>query len=123
MIGSTVSTAIMSAVLDHFAREAGLGPNGRAVVVLDGAGWHTGHDLKVPDGVHLAFLPPYSPELQPAERIWPIINEVVANRTYDDLLQLLDAVGARCRHLDTVRDHIRAVTKYHWWPDEHRCAV
>jgi transposase len=37
-------------------------------VVIDGAGWHTSHDLIVPPNVTLLRLPPYSPELNPVER-------------------------------------------------------
>jgi transposase len=120
-IGSTVSSAIMSAVLRDFAEAAGLGPKRRAVVVLDGAGWHTARGLVVPEGVHLAKLPAYSPELQPAERLWPIINEGVANRTFRTLAELMKVIESRCDHMENNRDQVRALTKYHWWPTEHLC--
>jgi hypothetical protein len=42
------------------------------VLVLDQAGWHHATDLRIPDRIDLLFLPTYSPELQPAERLWPI---------------------------------------------------
>ena len=48
------------------------------LLVLDGARWHTSKSLKIPEGIHLEFLPPYSPELQPAERLWPLTNEPIA---------------------------------------------
>ena len=110
-------------MLRIFALEAGIGAMKRAVLVLDGAGWHTAKDLRVPEGIHLAFLPAYSPELQPAERIWPIINEAVANRTFGELPELITAVEGRCTHLDTHRDDVRKLTRYHWWPDEALCTV
>jgi transposase len=113
----------MSAVLTAYAKEAQLGPRRRAVLVLEGAGWHTAKDLCVPEGVHLVFLPPYSPELQPAERIWPIVNEAVANQTFETLPQLMSVIESRCHHLDANRECVRAVTRYHWWPEEHLCAV
>jgi hypothetical protein len=37
---------------------------------MDKAGWHTAGDLVVPDNLSLVFLPPYSPELNPIERLW-----------------------------------------------------
>jgi len=47
-----------------------------AVVVLDGAGWHqTGGGLTVPDNIILLHLPPYSPELNPAENIWQSLRQ------------------------------------------------
>ena len=39
------------------------------VLVLDKAGWHCEARPNAPDGVHLVFLPPYTPELQPAETL------------------------------------------------------
>jgi hypothetical protein len=37
---------------------------------MDKAGWHTSGDLVVPENLSLVFLPPYSPELNPIERLW-----------------------------------------------------
>ena len=34
-----------------------------AVLIWDGAGFHTGEDVVVPSNVSLIQLPPYSPEL------------------------------------------------------------
>jgi transposase len=66
--------------------------------------------------VHLHFLPPYSPELQPAERLWPLTNEALANRHFHDLDALQDAQAHRCLTLQTQPEVIRAHTSFHWWP-------
>lgn len=118
VVGTSVSAGAMSAVLAHFAKEVGAGPTRRIALVLDGAGWHSAADLVVPDGIHLVFLPPYSPELQPAERLWPLINEVVANRNFRRLADLVDTIDERCRWLDGQVDAVRALTRYHWWADD-----
>ena len=118
IIGTTVSAAIMSAVLQEFANEAELGPERRAVLVLDGAGWHKAKDLRVPDGIHLVFLPPYSPELQPAERLWPIVNEAVANRGFHTIDDLERVVAQRCLYMDSHKELVKRLTCYHWWPQE-----
>jgi transposase len=81
----TVSTAAFSAALANCAQDQGVGPTKQIVLALDGAGWHSGTALQVPAGLHLVPLPPYSPELQPAERLWPLVNEPLANRTFDTL--------------------------------------
>lgn len=39
------------------------------LLAVDRAGWHISHNLKIPEGLHLTFLPSHSPELQPAERL------------------------------------------------------
>lgn len=64
-----------SMVLEEFAIAYQINENNPAVLVLDNARWHTTSKLKIPDGLHLVFLPPYSPELQPAERLWSPLDE------------------------------------------------
>jgi len=116
----SVSTAAMGAALAAFAADEGIDADHRAVVVLDGAGWHASSELHVPDGVDLVPLPPASPELQPVERVWPLVNEPVANRTFADLDALERALVARCRTLRAERRTIKAHTRFHWWPRERR---
>lgn len=56
------------------------------VMVLDGASSHRSKDLVIPDNVALIRLPPYSPELNPAEQIWNILRRnYFANRVFDSL--------------------------------------
>ena len=116
----TVSTEAFALALAEFARDEGIGPAKRAVLALDGAGWHTSPRLAVPDGVHLAFLPPYSPELQPAERLWGLVDEPVANRAFADLDELEGVLVRRCQQLERQRRRVKARTRYHWWPRERR---
>ena len=101
-------------LLAGFAQKTGAGRDRHIVLVLDNAGWHGPKNLTVPDGITLAFLPPYSPELQPAERLWPLVDEPVANRHFATLADLDAVVAERCRKLDaaTIRPH----TSFHWWP-------
>jgi transposase len=93
------------------------GADKRILLVLDRAGWHTAGKLEVPEGIHLEFLPPCSPELQPAERLWPVANEAVANRLFEDLDGLEEALVKRCVALLEQAALIRSTTLYHWWPD------
>ena len=68
-------------------------PGSHAVVVLDGAGWHqTGGRLRIPDNISLLHLPPYSPELNPAENIWQFMRQKhLSNRIYDTYDDIVDA--------------------------------
>ena len=50
-----------------------------AVVILDNAGYHKSPKLKWPDNVVPWFVPPYSPELNPAERPWHHIKNNYLN--------------------------------------------
>jgi len=116
----TVTTAAMNAALAAFAHDEQITGNHRAVLVLDGAGWHTAKDVVVPDGIDLVFLPPASPELQPVERVWTLIDEPVANRTFADLDALEEVIVTRCQTLRADRHRIKAHTRFHWWARERR---
>jgi len=103
--------------LEHFAREVGAGTRRRVLLVLDKAGWHTAKKLRVPEGIHLEFLPSHSPELQPSERLWPLSNEGVANRHFEEIEHLEDTLANRCVALGEQPDLIRSHLRYHWWPN------
>ncbi len=113
----TVSAAAFSLVLAAFAAAVGAGDSKRIALVLDGAGWHRGGAVVVPDGLHRVTLPPYSPELQPAERLWALSDAPLVNRYFADLDALEAAQADRCRQLRTQPAAIRAHTRFHWWPD------
>jgi hypothetical protein len=73
LILPTVGAEAFSLALENFAREVGVGKRKRILLVLDQAGWHTAKKkLRVPEGIHLEFLPSHSPELQPSERLWAL---------------------------------------------------
>jgi transposase len=113
-LSTGLSKPLFAAPLAAFAREVGAGRERRVVLVLDNAGWHGPKGLAVPDGVTLVFLPPHSPELQPAERLWPLVDEPVANRHFATLADLDAVVAERCRRLDAAM--IKPHTNFHWWP-------
>jgi len=115
-LADAVNTAMFTEVLAAFAREVGAGPDKRVVLVLDGAGWHVATDLIIPDGIKLVVLPPYSPELQSAECLWPLLREAVANDHIDDLAVLDQVLGDRCNALTDDPDTICDCTLFHWWP-------
>ena len=83
---------------------------------MDQAGWHTTEKLQVPEGIHLLHLPSYSPELQPAERLWPLTNEPLVNQAFESMDEMEEVVYQRCRQLLQQQDLIRGLTSYHWLP-------
>lgn len=118
LILPTVDSEVFSIALSHFAEQVGAGKDKRVLLVLDKAGWHTSPRVEVPEGMHLEFLPSHSPELQPSERLWPLTNEGVANRFFEDIEFLEEALTERCVALCGQPEIIRSYTHYHWWwPD------
>jgi hypothetical protein len=114
---NAVNTALFSAVPARFAAAVGAGPGERVIPVLDGAGWHGGGTLTPPEGLRLEFLPPYSPELQPAEHLWPLTNEALANRHFAGLADLDAALAERRLALGAQPETVKAHTRCHWWPE------
>ncbi|HMQ94681.1 MAG TPA: helix-turn-helix domain-containing protein [Amaricoccus sp.] len=59
---------------------------------------------------------PYTPELQPAEHLWPLVDEPVASRYFETLRDLDTVLAERCRTLCDDRATIAANTRFNWWP-------
>jgi transposase len=116
LILPTVNTELFSMALSEFAEEVGAGEQRRILLVVDQAGWHTGGGVEVPEGIHLEFLPSGSPELQPAERLWPLTNEAVANGLFEEIEEIEQALVERCLELLEQAETIKGLTNYHWWP-------
>jgi len=76
-----------------------LGKDKHIILTIDQAGWHISPQIRVPEGVHLEFRPSHSPELQPAERLWPLVNEAIANRSFQNLDELEEVLFQRCQVL------------------------
>ena len=113
-LATGLSKPFFAALLAAFARQTGAGRKRHIILVLDNAGWHGPEGLAVPEGISLVFLPPYTPELQPAEHLWPLVDEAVVNTHFATLDALNATVAERCRRLDasTIQPH----TDFHWWP-------
>jgi len=85
-----VNTEMMNLYLAHLRQAFG---TRQMVVVLDQAGWHRSKGLLQPDGIELQPLPPYSPELNPAEKLWQWLRRhVCRNRIFETLDALEEAL-------------------------------
>jgi transposase len=96
LIMPELNTAVVNLFLEQFSRELPAGVH--AVLIWDGAGFHTGLDLVVPSNVSLIQLPPYSPELNPVENLWHYLRaHHWSNRAYRDYDALQEeAVRSLC---------------------------
>jgi hypothetical protein len=116
LILPTVNKELFSMALGEFAKEMGVGKDKHIILVLDQAGWHTSGEIEVPEGIHLEFLPTGSPELQPAERLWPLTNEAISNCLFEEIEQMEEALVKRCVQLLDQTGTIKDLTNYYWWP-------
>lgn len=102
LIAPTVNTQYMNQHLRFISREAGADVH--VVLVLDQAGWHVAKGLQVPKNITLLHLPPYSPELNGAERIWGYLrSHYLSNRVCKDYDELFEAIKQAWNTLDAKR--------------------
>ncbi len=111
LIAPTVNTRLMSEHLRMIAEQAG--DDVHVVLVLDGAGWHTAGALRVPPSMTLLFLPPYSPELMPMERLWCWMKQHdLSNRVFTDEHDIDAACAQSWNRLTPQR--IQSITRTEW---------
>ncbi len=117
LILPTVSVAAFRQALGELAQFLGLGSDTHLILVLDQAGWHTSDRVEVPEGIHLLFQPAYSPEVQPAERLWEVTDEALANQYFATIEDLMQAQADLCATIHSSwQEAMRSRTLYHWWP-------
>src|SRR6266436_1958843 len=88
-----------------------------AVVILDRAGWHRSQGLVVPGNITLLELPPYSPELNPVERIWHYLrSHWLANSVFISLADIMDACEMAWNRFATNHGLIRSLCAVAWAP-------
>ena len=111
LLAPTVNTDYMNAHLKFISEQAG--PDRHVVLILDRAGWHVAKALRVPDNLTLLHLPPYSPELNPVERLWAYLkSHYLSNRVFTDYDHLFAAVRDAWLQLDEPR--LRSLTHTPW---------
>lgn len=102
-----LNTDHVQVFLDEFAQAR---PDTLNVVVLDNAACHTTQNLVVPENVIFLFQPPYTPEVNPCERVWQHLKDALAWTCFPDLPAL------QTRIVDVVRAYdaetLRSLTAY-----------
>ncbi len=80
----------MNIFLEQMSKDLG---TKEAFLVMDCASWHRSKSLKFQENITIIYLPPYSPELNPVERLWQYIkHNTLRNRVYDTIGLLEDVV-------------------------------
>ena len=104
------NTDCMNVFLDHLSMSY---PDDIIILVCDGAAWHKAKALNVPENIRLAFIPPYTPEMNPIEQIW---KEIRKRGFRNEIFQTLNKVVDRL--CDTIRsissESIKSITARDW---------
>ncbi len=108
LLAPNVNTDTFNVFLGMLAAE--VKADEHVVLIMDQAGWHKSRAMALPECVTVLLLPPYSPELNPVERLWHFLrSHHLSNRAYDDYDHLIDAGTAAWRTLtpQTIRSVCR----------------
>lgn len=77
--------------LNEFSKE---NPDEFKIILLDNGAFHKAARLTIPDNIHLLFIPPYSPELNPAEKIWWKMKRAFSGKLHETLDHLSEFITA-----------------------------
>ncbi len=112
-----VNTETMSVFLRMLGDE--LEPKDHAVLIMDQAGWHVSKRLAVPENITILLLPPYSPELNPVERLWGYMrSHFLANRAFEDYDHRLAAGADAWQRLTP--ELLRSICRCDYLPREEK---
>ena len=78
-------TNCFQSYLDEFSLEK---PLEFKIIILDNGAFHHAKRLEIPANIALIFLPPYSPELNPAEKMWAFFKSRTAMTIFRELEDL-----------------------------------
>ncbi len=109
-----VNIAAMNEHLAAISRRVSAGAI--AVLVLDGAGWHSSPRLRLPDNIVLLPLPPYAPELNPVENVWEFLRgNLLSHRVWDTYEAIiLEACCHAWNQLIAAPERIASITQRAW---------
>lgn len=96
--------------LDEFSKQK---PDEFKIIFLDNGAFHKSKDLVKPDNLELIFLPPYSPELNPAEKMWRYLKDRIANVAHKALDDLSNVVAQHI--VDLSAQTIKSITSYNYY--------
>jgi len=90
-------------------------PRRYCILFLNGSGVHICGDLVVPQDMHVEFLPPYSPELNPVEPLWDYVRKhYFANRVFPTIERVGTRLCRAFRDLDANPRLVQSITGFDW---------
>lgn len=87
-------------------------PTELKVILLDNGAFHKGKNLVIPENIILIFIPPYSPELNPSEKIWWKYKRAFTNRLFKTLDELSNFITEQV--LNTTNEDIKSICSFNY---------
>ena len=103
----------MQIFLDEFTKT--IPENKHIIMILDGSGAHSKGVLSVPENISFIYLPPYSPKLNPIERLWKWIkSRYLSFKKYKNIDEIITEGAAAW--LKTTNKIVKSVCKCDYLP-------
>jgi transposase len=84
------------------------------ILILDNGAFHHAKSLSIPGNIALLFLPPYSPELNPAEKVWWMIKRELKMKLFKTIEELQQALNTAVKKVCT-QPAIKQLTAYSYY--------
>lgn len=110
MTTTHVCKELFSKYLNDFSAH---NPNEVKIMVIDNASFHSTKGIQLPENIVLLPIPPYCPELNPAEKVWQWIKDKIAMKIYDTMDSLNDKIEDILKQLN--QDRIKSITGYEFY--------
>ncbi len=93
-------------------------PDDNIIMIMDKAAWHTTKKLQIPDNIELAFLPPYSPQLNPVEYLWKEIKgKYFSNRVFKNIDGVEEQLMTALTYVNQNENYVKSFFCYQWIAD------
>ena len=93
---------------DYLRAYSELEPKKLTIIIVDNAGFHATKNIKIPKNIILLRIPPYTPELNPAEKVWQWMKDRTAMKFYKDINALQEKITSMVQNLKPKR--IKSIT-------------
>ena len=104
------------ACFEVFLHELSLAyPEDLILLIIDNASAHTKKDLQIPENIRFVFLPPYSPECNPAERWFLEFRRALANHLFDSIDDVHAALSKVLADYTADPELLSLLTDFPWW--------
>lgn len=106
--------------LDEFSQKT---PDEFKIILLDNGAFHKARKLNLPDNIALLFIPAYSPELNPAEKIWWKMKRAFSGKLHKTLDNVSEFIKYQVNIL--TKQDVKSISNYeylfscHYWTNTY----
>ncbi|HET2587553.1 TPA: IS630 family transposase, partial [Streptococcus pneumoniae] len=110
LIAGRCNTEWMNAFLEELSQAY---PDDYLLLVMDNAIWHKSSILKIPTNIGFAFIPPYTPEMNPIEQVWKEIRKrEFKNKAFQTLEDVMNQLQDVIQGLE--KEVIKSIVNRRW---------